>query len=59
MSSRNASPALDLIFPPEECVWQTEAENYVKYGTLTGEPMHWMGMVVPYFAMEGLLGGPS
>ena len=30
--------ALDLAFPPGECHWQSEAESYVKYGTLDGQP---------------------
>jgi hypothetical protein len=41
------SPALDGIFPPEECIWQDEAECYVKNGYVAAETTTWYAHSVP------------
>lgn len=51
MSPPSPSLILDLAFPPEECVWTPEAENYVRYGNTAGDHTDWMGYQgLPYLA---------
>lgn len=50
MSDPSPSLALDRTFPPDECVWEEEADRYVKTGW-PGESVVHHGGYLPYFGM--------
>lgn len=52
MKTPSESPDLDGIFPPEECVWQDEAERYVRHGYVSAEDTTWYAHRVP--TLDGL-----
>ncbi len=49
MSDPSKSLVLDLIFPPDECVWQEQADTYVRHGVVEGVIRYESGYV-PYLA---------